>query len=141
MEMLHVKQIFNASIGEVFDYFSDHENVGELFPGETLRIKKGSNPDFPNGLGSVWRITVFPITVEETITEFIPNKLIEYRISNDAPIRNHLGKMEFSELNGKTVLDYSIEFESKVPYLGKVVKLALEEALIFGLKKQSEKYN
>lgn len=141
MEMIHVRQIFNAPIGEVFDFFSNHENVGALFPGETYRIKKGSDPNYPDGLGSVRRISVFPITVEETITEYIPNKLIEYRISNESPIRNHLGRMEFSELNDKTVLDYSIEFESKVPYLGKIVKLALEEALIFGLKRQSEKYN
>lgn len=140
MEKLHVKQSFNAPIKEIFDFFTDHENIGELFPGETVRIKKSTNANNPNGLGSVRRITVFPITIEETITEFIPNKLIEYRISNDAPIRNHLGKMEFSEHNEKTILDYSIEFESKVPYLGKLVKLALEEALIFGLKRQSEKY-
>lgn len=62
--MLHVKQIFNASIGEVFDYFSDHENVGELFPGKLLRIKKGSNPDFPNGLGSVEELQYFQLPLK-----------------------------------------------------------------------------
>ncbi|MBX7224393.1 MAG: SRPBCC family protein [Chitinophagales bacterium] len=140
MQVVSIYQEFNAPVEEVFNYLSDHEKFGDLLPGDTRRIKAGSNPAEPNGLGSVRLIKIFPVELEETITDFVPNKLIEYRISNESLLRNHLGKMEFEERNNKTILNYTIEFESKIKYLGSVIRFGLEETLLFGLKKLAEKY-
>jgi len=132
---------FHAPVDEIFGFFQVHDNYNKIWLGKFRRVidAKGDNPD---GLGSTRSIKIgLSPAFEETIIGFEPNKLIEYTVSKGSPVKNHLGRMVFSESNGVTTLNYRIEFESKIPGLGPILKLAVEQGLGPGLKKMAARYN
>ena len=133
---------FNAPVETVFATLSDHEAMGKVLNAKVKRIKDGQ--DDVNGIGSVRRITPVPLAdFEETVTAFEPNKLVEYTITKGSPLKNHLGRMVFSENGGKTHLHYTIQFEPKepVPLSGLVVKSVLEKVILRGLHKLAKQYH
>lgn len=132
---------FNAPVETVFNELSDHEKMGKILSAKVKRVKDGQ--DFVNGLGSVRRITPVPLgDFEETVTAFEPNKLIEYTVTKGSPIKNHLGRMVFSENNGKTQLHYTIQFDMKLglPFAGLILKTVLEKVILGGLHKLAKSY-
>lgn len=132
---------FNAPLDTIFNQLSDHEKMGEVLNANVKRIKDGD--EYVNGIGSVRRITPVPLAgFEETVTAFEPNKLIEYTITKGTPLKNHFGRMLFSEHDGKTHLHYTIQFQPKlpIPLAGRVVKTVLEKILLSGLEKLARQY-
>lgn len=132
---------FNAPVSVVFGELSDHEKMGKILGAKVKRVKDGKGN--VNGIGSVRRLTPVPLAdFEETVTGFEPNKLIEYTVTKGSPIKNHLGRMVFSESNGKTHLHYTIQFDMKVgiPFSGFVLKNVLEKVITVGLNKLAKSY-
>ena len=94
-------------------------------------------------MGSVRQISSFPVPAfEETVITFQPNALMEYVVSKGSPIKNHTGRMEFSEEGGETKLSYSIDFDPRLPFalLGFVLKSAIERPIRQSLEKLSKRY-
>lgn len=120
-QAVRFEQFFAAPRERVFAWFSQHENLGQLFPGRTRRIREGRDPAQPNGLDSVREVRVGPVRLEETITRYDPPSFIEYRVTRGWPLRNHLGRLRFDEVSGGTRLEYTIEFDSRLPFTGSVV--------------------
>lgn len=140
-QYLQMNVEFNAPVDTVFGELSDHENMGKVLGAKIKRVKNGD--DNINGVGSVRRITPVPLAgFEETVTAFEPNKLIEYTITKGSPLKNHLGRMVFSEHNGKTRLHYTIQFEPRlpVPLAGMIIKTALEKVILSGLHRVAAQY-
>lgn len=132
---------FNAPVETVFAELSDHEKMGKVLGAKVKRIKEGKNST--NGVGSIRRLTPVPLAdFEETVTGFEPNKLIEYTVTKGSPIKNHLGRMVFSEANGKTHLHYTIQFDMKlgIPFTGLILKTVLEKVITSGLHKLARTY-
>lgn len=143
-QVISLTKHFNAPVNVIFAALSDHERFGDMLSANIKRVVD-SQTDNVNGLGSVRLIRIAPGPIpgfEETITGFEPNSLIEYRITKGGPLRNHLGTMRFSDENGKTRLDYRIEFEPKyaVPLLGGLIKHGLSFALSRGLDKFGKQF-
>lgn len=132
---INIQQDFNAPISTVFSTIGDHEKLGKLVGVKMTRIKDGT--DAINGTGSVRKLALLP-PIEETVTKYIENELIEYTVSNTTPIKNHLGTLKFTEKDGVTRLNYTIVFESRIPGLGGIVKKALGTGLAKGLKKYAK---
>ena len=120
-QSVRFEQFFAATRPSVFAWFSQHENFGQIFPGRTRRIKASEDPSEPNGLNSVREVKVGLVRLEETITRFEPPSLIEYRVTQGWPVKNHLGRLRFEELPGGTRLEYTIDFDSRVPFAGNMV--------------------
>ncbi|MCP5207330.1 MAG: SRPBCC family protein [Hahellaceae bacterium] len=142
MQYITIKQSFKAPIERVFQELTDHVAFGKILGANITRIKDGSG-GFKNGLGSVRQISVFPAPAfEEEVITFEPNKLMEYKVSKGSPIKNHIGRMEFTTSAGMTHLHYTIQFEPKValPLLGPLLKKAIETPIVKGLKKLANKY-
>lgn len=136
-QKVFVQQDFPASVEKVFADLSDHESFGRILGLNMKRVKAGI--EHPNGVGSVRRLNLEPLpNFEETITRFVPNSLIEYKITRGMPLKNHLGTMRFSEKEGRASLDYTIVFESRIPYLGGVIKTAICNSVIKGLKRYTQ---
>lgn len=131
---IEVVQAFPFSVEKLFAFLSDHENLTILFPLAIKRIRDGQ--DSVNGVGSTRRMTP-PVGpgFEETVTKVVPNSLIEYTITQGSPLKNHYGVMKFYPYEGGSRLHYTIDFESKIPLAGPVIKFALEKGLRQGLKK------
>lgn len=132
---IEIDQTFNVPRSRVFALLADHGRFGKLLGAPVKRIRDSDQAD-PNGLGSIRRIGIGPIGLEETIVAFEPDSLIEYTITSMSPIRNHLGRIRFDEVGeGKTRLNYTITFDDVVPLTGKVVKAALEQGIRKGIQR------
>ena len=137
---VHVQHEFAKPVDRVFAYLSEHENLGAIFPAKVERIRDGSD-GHRNGVGASRRLGGRGLPpVEETVTGFVPNRRIEYRITKGSPLRGHLGVMEFAERpDGGSTLDYRIRFGSPVPGLAAIVKAALTRSIRAGLRKVDER--
>jgi len=112
-----------------------HGEFGRIIKANIKRVVD-SQDENKNGLGSVRRIYALPgVTFEESVVRFEPNQLMEYTVSKGSPIKNHRGRMEFAEDQGKTRLIYSIDFEPKLPFflLGSIIKKIIEKPMVEGL--------
>ncbi|MGP9833170.1 SRPBCC family protein [Marinobacter sp. NSM] len=135
MYTIEINETINVPRRKVFALFADHQRFGKMLGAPVKRIKDSDQAD-PNGLGSVRKIGIGPLFLEETVLNFEPDSLIEYAITSMSPIKNHLGRIRFSETpDGQTQLNYTITFEDIVPFSGKVVSVALEQGLRRGIKR------
>lgn len=132
---LHVTHDFAKPVGPVFEHLAEHENLGRLFGAEVKRLNDGDTDR--NGVGSRRRLQVGPTPpFEETVTEFVPNERIEYRITKGSPLKGHVGTMRFSERpGGGSHLDYRIRLSSPVPGLTLAVKASLTKSIEENLPK------
>jgi len=138
-----IRQSFNAPAETIFTLLTDHETFGRLVNAKIKRVKDslGSNK---NGLGSVRRIKAFLAPAfEETVVTFIPDQLMEYRVSKGSPIKNHKGCMAFFDEQGKTRIEYTIDFEPKLPFpfWGIILRKAIEKPIRNGLKRLAGRYD
>ncbi|WP_404369101.1 SRPBCC family protein [Marinobacter sp.] len=132
---IEIEETFAVSRERAFALFADHERFGKLLGVPVKRITDSEQAD-PNGLGSVRRIGIGPIGLEETIIRFEPDSVIEYTVTGMSPLRNHLGRIRFSDANGdQTRISYTISFEDIVPFTGKLVQKALEQGIRKGIRR------
>ena len=133
--IINFKQDFNVPAQKVFEFFCNHHRLGEIWDGRFQRIKDSADPDNINGEGSVRLITLPFLSFEETVTKAIPPNRIEYTISKRSPLKNHYGVMKFIDMdNGRSRLDYQIEFDSKIPFTNGLLKLILRLKLGKGIR-------
>lgn len=134
-QIIDIDMAFRRSVGELFALLSDHEKMGPILGARVKRTRDGKNS--LNGLGSVRTLNIGPLSgFDETVTAFEKDKLIEYKITRGSPLKNHKGVMQFYPLgSGGSRLHYTIEFESRIPFLGPVIRAGLENSIRGGLKK------
>lgn len=108
----------------VFTYLTDR--FSELWPGTVRTLEAGDDPAEPNGVGMV-RLVKPPgsAALEERIVTHDRPLLIEYTVINDAPISNHLGRLELTPTTKGTRLEYSISFDYRPAALGPVAATVL----------------
>jgi uncharacterized protein YndB with AHSA1/START domain len=133
---VHVEHDFEQPVEPVFSYLAEHENLGVLFPIKVERVRDGEDGE-RNGVGSCRRLSANGLMpFEETVTAFVPNERIVYRITKGSPLRGHEGVMTFTPTaSGGTHLDYRIRLSSPIPGLALVVKQALTRSIASGLKR------
>ena len=139
---IEIQQSFNAPVETIFNILTDHESFGKVIATKIRRVVASKEKN-KNGVGSVRRIFSFPVPAfEETVITFKPNSLMEYVVSKGSPIKNHNGRMEFSEKGGKTKLSYFIDFDPRLVFtpLGTVLKSAIEKPIRQSLEKLSNHY-
>ncbi|WP_100639943.1 SRPBCC family protein [Marinobacter salexigens] len=130
-----VDETLTVPRNKAFALFADHQSFGKLLGAPAKRIKNSGQAD-PNGLGSVRKVGIGPVGLEETVTSFEPDTLIEYTITSLSPIRNHLGRIRFEDTpEGHTRVRYRITFEDRIPYTGKLFSAGLERAIRRGIRK------
>lgn len=135
MYTIEIDETFDVPRGKVFALFADHNRFGKLLGAPAKRIKDSDQAD-PNGLGSVRKIGIGPIGLEETVVGFEPDSLIEYTITSTSPLKNHMGRIRFEDTaDGKTRVNYTITFDDIVPFTGKVIQAALEQGIRKGIKR------
>jgi uncharacterized protein YndB with AHSA1/START domain len=132
MQRVEIDRDFDLPVGRVFAYLSEHENLGALFGSRVSRVRDGDTAR--NGVGSVRRLRIGPLpSFEETVTGYVPDERIDYRISRGGPLRGHHGTMWFSATGSGTHLHYVIEFGAAVPGLDRVVAMELHRRVTRGL--------
>lgn len=141
MQTVHLIVDFEAPRERVFGFFSDHQRISEIYPGAFKRIADSTHGSDVNGLGSRRRIILFPLVLREVVTTYRPPEHIEYTLENIPILREHRGIMRFYEIHdGKgTRLDYTIQFESRIPVLGAIIKSSVEKIVGAGVRDLARK--
>src|SRR5262245_57550693 len=122
-------------VEQLYAALADHNNLTKVFGTSVRRIKDAAGSDV-NGVGSVRRLDA--IKTEETVTALTPNRYIEYRITKGgAPLRNHLGKIEFSSASGKSTITWTIDFDAP-PLLDLLMKFLLGVAIGRGVRRLAQ---
>lgn len=132
---VHVQRDLSAPVDQVFDHLAEHENLATLFGAKVKRLKDGT-PE-RNGVGSARELKVGPLpSFDETVTQYTPGELIEYKITRGGVLKDHVGIMKFSPAaGGGTHLDYRIRVAAKGPLapLSAVVAKSLTRNIEKGL--------
>ena len=130
---VHVERDLSAPVEEVFAHLAEHENLAALFGAKVKRLNDGDTDR--NGVGSRRELKVGPLPpFEETVTQFVPNELIEYKITKGSPLDGHVGTMRFSPTaSGGTHFDYRIRIASKLPLVAPIVTKNLTRDIDKGL--------
>ena len=135
MQRVHVEQDFPQPVEEVFAYLSEQENLAPLFGAKVKRLTDGSDGT-RNGAGASREMRVGPgRPFVETNVEVIPSELIRYRITKGSPLKDHEGVMRFSRSGSGSHVDYTIEFDGKLPLVGPIVRAMLQRNISSGLAK------
>lgn len=138
VQRVHVIQDFPQPVEEVFSYLNEQENLEPLFGARIKRLSDGSDGT-RNGAGASRELRVGPLPgFVETNTEVVPNELIRYRITKGGILKNHEGVMRFSRQGEGSRLDYTIDFDGKLPGTGALVKAALTRSISKGLSKYAQ---
>jgi uncharacterized membrane protein len=133
-QRIEVDQDFAFPVERLFAYLREHENLAPIFAAKIRRLHDGQSSR--NGLGSAreLRVSILPPFVE-TVTGYRENELIEYRITQGSPLKNHLGTMRFSSTpNGGSHLSYTIVFEGRLPFVAELIRPGLEKSVRQGLR-------
>jgi hypothetical protein len=132
---IEIEEKVSVTPTQAFDLFADHRCFGKLLGMPSRRIKDSEQAD-PNGLGSVRKLGIGPISLEETIIRFEPDSVIEYTVTSLSPARNYLGRIRFNPTDeGETLVNYCISFESMVPFTGNFMARALERSIRRGIRR------
>ncbi|MFH7764670.1 SRPBCC family protein [Acinetobacter sp. BSP-28] len=138
MNSIQVKKEFNVPIEQVFDLLSKHATYNVAFaPIQVERVKDSTDPDRPDGVGSVRRMGFGPIKpLQEQITLLEPNQRIEYQIVKTPLVKHHLGIIEFeAKAADKTLVTYTIELQVRAPFISKLILAQLKSAIKLGFSK------
>lgn len=92
----------------------------------------------PNGVGAIRRLVAVGPPIREEVTEYEPPNRMVYRMLSGAPVSNYFGRTSLTERDGQTDLYWTIDFDSKLPGAGLVVRQVIGD-LIRRLAKQAEK--
>jgi hypothetical protein len=134
MQQINIIENFPIPVENLFSYLEVHENLEALFFPLKVKTIKGGNED-KYGVGSVRSLFISVVPpFEETVTKYIKNEIIEYKITKGGPLKDHHGVMKFSSTANGSQLNYSIQFDSSIPFLAILVKFGLEKGILKGLK-------
>ena len=134
MQRMRFVKDFDLPPDRVFAYFAEHENLGGVLAAEVTRLREGTD-GHPNGVGSVRRINPpGPVPAfEETVTEYVPNETIEYKVTKGTPLNHHVGRVDFEPAGTGTHMEWKIEIGTALPGLDFVIAKVLVRNIGKGL--------
>ena len=138
MKSIQIKKEFPAPIADVFKLLSQHDTYNIAFaPIQVERIKDSTDPEHPDGVGSIRRMGFGSIKpLKEQITLFAPHHRIEYKIIKNPLVKHHLGIIEFEKVDAdKTLVTYTIELQTRTPLVSQLILAQLKLAIKVGFSK------
>jgi uncharacterized protein YndB with AHSA1/START domain len=125
----------------VFDVLTDHRRYAEITPLRSSTLEREGVPA-PNGVGAIRALgLVGPPLREETIEYERPSRFV-YRLLSGAPVRDHVGTVELSPVDGGTQVHYHLDTTPTVPVgraiVANVTKLGIGQ-LLKGIAREAER--
>lgn len=138
MQRMRFVKDFNLPPERVFEYFAEHENLGETLGAKVTRLGDGADGN-RNGVGSCRRLKPpGPVPAfEETVTTYQPNDLIEYEVTKGTPLNHHHGEIHFTPTEAGTHVEWKIEIGTALPGLDFVISRVLIRNIGSGLDRMS----
>lgn len=125
----------------VFDLFTDHRGYARITRLRSAELEREGDPA-PNGVGAIRVLrSVGPPLREEVIAYERPSRF-SYKILSGVPVRDHVGTVELSPVDGGTRVVYVVRMMPAVPIGGgavvAVTKLAIRQ-LLDGVTAEAER--
>ena len=136
MTVVVVNSLINAPRAAVYAAFTDREGTGKHLPIQVKLKTEGTTER--QGVGAVHTLGMGPLVVSERITELVPNEKIVYELVSGAPVKSHVGTIEFSDADGGTNVSYRIDSVPLVPAPDAAVSVAPKQiinTLVAGVRK------
>ena len=135
MQTVQLTQDSTRSVAELYAVLADHDRLGQVLGAPVKRIRDGKSS--PNGVGSVRKIGIGPVAIEETVVAAVVDKSIDYKITRGGwPVKDHHGRLVFKALpGGGSQVQWRIDLDATVPGAAFLIKQVLGLAIGRGLKK------
>ena len=108
----------------VWGLLTDHRGMPRWFPVETVLLEREGHPA-PNGVGAERKMRGPQLDVREQVVGWDPQRALDYRLMEGAPISCHQGRAELRPVDGGTELTWSIRYRAKIPGTSGVVRRAM----------------
>ena len=120
-----VQRTFAAPPERVWARYTDHASWSQWAGFGPATVVRPGVPA-PNGVGAVRRVGPGPFAAEEEVVAFEAPRRMAYRlVGGAAPIRDHLGEVEFHPDGAGTRVVWRVRCAPTVPGTGRVVAAAL----------------
>lgn len=135
MQTVQLTQESTRSVADLYAALADHDRLGGVLGVPVKRIKEGKTS--LNGIGSVRRIGMGPVAIEETVVGAVVDKSIDYKITKGGwPVKDHHGRLTFKALpGGGSQVQWRIDLDAAVPGAAVLIKQLLSIGIGRGLKK------
>lgn len=135
MQTIQLTQESSRSVSDLYAALADHDRLGSVLGVPVKRIREGKTA--PNGIGSVRRIGIGPVAIEETVVGAVVDKSIDYKITRGGwPVKDHHGRLTFKALpGGRSQVQWRIDLDAVVPGAAVLIKQALSIGIGRGLRK------
>jgi uncharacterized membrane protein len=124
---IRIDETLQASVQQAFSVLSDHNGLGRLMGVPVKRIVDGATE--LNGLGSIRQIGLPVLGIQETVTGFEAQRMIQYRITKGGfPMRNHQGAVFFESAGTGCRVRWEVDYDMP-PMLGNAITAVLNKVL------------
>jgi catechol 2,3-dioxygenase-like lactoylglutathione lyase family enzyme/uncharacterized membrane protein len=117
-----------ASADRVWNVLTDHRAMPDWFPLDTVTLVREGWPA-PNGVGAERAMRGPKVNVREQVTGWDPQRSLDYRLMEGAPISCHHGRVDLKSVAGGTELTWSIRYRPKIPGTSGLVRRAMDKML------------
>jgi uncharacterized protein YndB with AHSA1/START domain len=126
MQQILVRRRIAGAPQAVFDAYTDHASWSEWAGVGAARLLR-EGVAARDGVGCVRVLGSGLAAVHEEVLSYEPPKRMTYRIVKGmALIRDHFGEVDFEPCEGGTLVTWRCRFESRVPGLGGLIRLAVQ---------------
>jgi uncharacterized protein YndB with AHSA1/START domain len=117
-----------APTDRVWNLVTDHRGMPRWFPLDTVTLQREGWPA-PNGVGAERAMRGPSLNVREQVIGWDPQRSLDYRLMEGAPISCHQGRVELTPVAGGTELTWSIRYRAKIPGTSGIVRQAMDKML------------
>ena len=118
----------DAPIDIVWDILTKHAAYEEWGAVESSVLEANGTPDL-NGVGAIRRLKDGPLVVREKVLEFEPKTRFTYTVLSGPPVRDYLGTVVLAPDGSSTEVRWSVEFESKIPFAGPILRPVVKHVI------------
>ena len=113
----------------VFDVLTDHRRYAEITRLRKSELEREGAPA-PNGVGAVRVLTAVGPPIREEVVAYERPSRFSYKVLSGLPVRDHVGTVSLAPGDGGTTVTYALKAIPTVPFVGRVVMLVLERAIV-----------
>jgi uncharacterized protein YndB with AHSA1/START domain len=125
----------------VFDVLTDHRRYTEITSLRKADLEREGEPA-PNGLGAIRALTLAGPPMREEVIAYDRPHRFSYKILSGLPVRDHVGTVELSPVDGGTKVVYAVHTTPTLPLGGFAVVAGIKQGirtLLGGVANESER--
>lgn len=104
----------------VFEVLTDHRRYSEITPLRKSELEREGEPA-PNGVGAIRVLGGVGPPLREEVIDYEPATRFSYKLLSGAPLRDHVGTVELTPVEGGTKVVYAVRTEPTLPVVGAAV--------------------